>query len=628
MQSLWTRATQLACTCRCPSCLHQKVSAARKVSTIAGRLTSRPFTTGTFLYSAIFAAACAVDGGAKSQRRKQWDDAISKTKQEISALEQSTNERAKSILGSLDGAAEQLQEEVDSARLTLDDVIAWSPGIYDKRPAIPTSTIDYPDSENLPPQSIYSGPIRRKKASEIPWTNKKINMTELAIARLVLHMFIAIDIDGKSGAELEALPESVRPFASLSREEQRKAAEAIRMEVHDYVRYLQPWERGVRRELPVPPPNYDQPATPFGEAQKLRLTKTIGTLFKDLDNNKIDYQTLVVNISDHLLTSPVPPSLQAFNILVLGFLEQKQRQSRFIMIEALVNLCREAYYRPNEFTCAGILRAYRLSDRPDKFAKFVSLMRAKGDSLMLARPDISINAKSQGRLVRKQDKILQAVQPSTMVYEEMILGVLKYVGFDAAIDIIRNLAAEAWGLDWNCLYGLMMDCVARRAWEDGLMIWTQMKVLAKKSRGEMPTRIHGVKLALCKVCDRIEEFDEQFERAIEEGKSPSSVLHWATRAFIAAERAGDKDDYSDEDMEVPSLEEEEVNLEARRQLKQGLDRHERASWEGVGERNKGLIKPSPREAAVEAVAVPLKPPDTFQESPTFDEDRFVAVYAE
>lgn len=616
MQSFWTRATQLTCTCRCPSCLHQKVSAARKVSTIAGKLASRPFSAGTFLYSAIFAAACAVDGGAKSQRRKQWDDAISKTKEEINAIEQSTNERAKSIIGSLDGAGEKLQEEVDSARLTLEDVITWSPGVYDKRPAVPVSTIDSPNLDMLPPQSIYSGPNRRKQGSEILYSNKKIYMTELAIARLVLHMFLAIDIDGKSGAELEALPESVRPFAFLSREEQRRAAEAIRMEIHDYVNHLKPWESGVRRELPVPPPIYDQPRTPHGEVPALRLAKTFKTLFKDLENDKVDYQTLVVNICDHLLTSPVPPSLQAYNVLLLGFLEQKQRRTRFIMIEALVNLCREAYYRPNEFTCAGILRAYRLSDRPDKFAKFVSLMRAKGDALMLARPDVPINERSQGRLVRKGEKVLQAIYPSTMVYEEMILGVLKYVGFHAAIDIIRNLAAEAWGLDWNCLYSLMMDCVTRRAWEDGMMIWTQMKVLANKANGEMPTRIHGAKLALCKVCDRIEEFDEQFERAVAEGKSSSNVLSSATRAFIDAERAMDEEDYSDEEEEEYNTQEEEFRAEAARQFNQPPVPQEDAPEE-VDDQVQGLVKSSPRAS---------KPPDAFQESPMFDQDRFIAVH--
>src|SRR5215472_11823506 len=98
MQSVWTRATQLACSCRCPACLHSKPAVVRRIATAAGNVVSRPFSTGTLLYTAIFAAACVVDGGAKAQRRKQWDDAIAKAKQEVEAIEKSTEQRLGYVL--------------------------------------------------------------------------------------------------------------------------------------------------------------------------------------------------------------------------------------------------------------------------------------------------------------------------------------------------------------------------------------------------------------------------------------------------------------------------------------------------------------------------------------------------
>lgn len=626
MQSLWTRATQLACTCRCPSCLHQKASVARRVSTIAGRLASRPFSTGTFLYSAIFAAACAVDGGAKAQRRKQWDDAISKAKHEIQSIEENTKEIAGGILGSLDGASKELQDEVESVRLTVDDVLTWQPGVLAQRPPPPISTVDNPHPEHLPPQSLWSGPVRRKKASEIDWTKKKIQMTELAVARLVLHMLLAVDMDAKSGAELEALPESVRPFASLSRKNQRDAAEAIRREVYDYVCHLKAWERGTFNKLPVPIPKYFQPRTERGERQATRLTNTLWWRFKNLDKRRVDIQALIISICDSLLTCPVPPSLQAYNTLLVGFLDLRSVNARFIILDALINLCREAHYRPNEFTCAGILRAYRSQNNPEKFAKFVSLMRAKDNALMLARPDISISEASRGRCVRKGKKVLQAVHPSPMVYKEMVLGVLKFVGFEPAIKIIQNLQQESWGLDWSCLRLLLINCVMRRAWEDGMMIWQQVEMLAQKADEQVPTALHAVKLALCKICDRLEEFNEQFEKALKEGKTAAVLLQRATREVVNAQRRLYEEDSADESAtELQIQDAASLQETAQEVLEQTAQEQILEEDEDILDQTRSEPIPIPIDEGAEIT--PWKPPDDFQDSPMHAEDRLVAVSA-
>ena len=534
MQSLWTRASQLACTCRCPSCLHQKASIVRRVSSVAGKFTSRPFSTGTLLYSAIFAAACSVDSTSKEQRKKKWDNAISKTKRDIESIEETHEKRISAILTSYDGAVpEPFQDDLTSVRLTTHDVVRWSPGISDKRPPLPMSTAEDVHPEHLAPQSLWSGPERRLKAARREWTEKKLRLTELAITRLVLNMLLAADIDSKSGAELEGLPPSVRPFASLSRADQRRAVREVKAEVSNHVALLKPWERGDARQLPVPTPHYKQLEADRHWRIDSRLARTFKTLFEDLNQKQVSFESTIINICDQLLTSPVPLTLQPYNTLLVGFLRHDKSIARFAAIEALVDLGREAHIRPNEFTCAAILRSYRVRNDPFKFAKFVSLMRAHDDALMLANPTIQITDACKGRLVRKGNKVLQGIAPSTMVYRELILGVLKFVGFDTAIEIVKRLNSEHWGLDWDCLHLLMMDCVMRGAWDDGMLIWKQMELLAIKAGGLVPDKIQAMMLALCKACERLEEFNKKFEQALKDGYSRERILQLVTRVFAA-----------------------------------------------------------------------------------------------
>src|SRR6266480_2073433 len=396
MQSVWTRTTQLACSCRCPACLRGKPATVRRIATFAGNIASRPFSTGTLLYSAIFAAACIVDGDAKAQRRKQWDDAIAKAKQEVETIEKSTQKRVRYV------AAEELQREVDSIQLTVKDVSKYGPGIRAKRPCLPISTAPSPHPEHLPPQSLWSGHTRREKASKGYLSEKKLRLTELAIARLVLNMLLAIDLDGKSEAELDALPDSIRPFASLSRADQRTASATVKSYIERLALLLRPCKRGPDLDLPIPTPFYPRATKGAYERTQAALTAAIKSHFDNHQNGRISFPTLVVHICHDLLTSTAPPSLQAYNLLLVGFLQANQNIARFQIIDALVDLQREARYRPNEFTCSAILRNYRKRNLPHDFARFVSLMRAQdGDALMLANGEVKITPTSRGRLVRQ-----------------------------------------------------------------------------------------------------------------------------------------------------------------------------------------------------------------------------------
>ena len=146
---------------------------------------------------------------------------------------------------------------------------------------------------------------------------------------------------------------------------------------------------------------------------------------------------------------------------------------------------------------------------------------------MLANGEVKITPTSRGRLVRlphEPRKVLQAVNPNSLLFQEMIMGVLKFTGFQATIEIVQNLKAEEWGLDWHCLRMLMRDCVIRRDWEGGVMIWEQMCRLKEKAGGYIPERIRATMLALCQVCEQVERFKELFRIAVGEGHEPRKIL--------------------------------------------------------------------------------------------------------
>ena len=532
-------------------------------------------------------------------------------------MEQANTERLNNILASFDAtASEPFREELTPVRLTTEDVVMWSPGILDKRPRFPISTAEDPHPEHLPPQSLWSGPVRRLKAAQRGFTEKKLRLTELGVTMLVLQMFLAADIDSKSGAELEALPASVRPYASLSRPDQRQALSAVKAEVIDYVSLLMAWDRGEARPLPVPTPYYKQLEKHRHELIDDRLVTSFKELFEDLNRGRINLQAAIINISNLLLTSPVPLALQPYNVLLIGFLQHNKSVARFSVIEALIKLGDEAKLRPNEFTCAAILRTYRMLDDRRMFAKFVALMRAQDNALMLARPNVRITDSSIGRLVRKGDKVLQAIGPSTTVYRELILGILRFMGFDTAIQIIRKLSTERWGLDWDCLHLLMMDCVVRRAWDDGMIVLEQMELLKHKA-GSLPAKIQAMVLALCKVCDRFEEFNEKFEQALDCGHSREKILNLITRIFVAVERNADRKVSGVQSARDSLEQEEQPSVETTEEHNASPTSHHRAVEHDGTVPNQMATDLSPRGQKPVSSIAPLNVSDEFERDARF-----------
>jgi hypothetical protein len=589
MLNLWSQVGRVRCNCRCPSCLTINHALVRRVSTAIGRIRARPKTSSTFLYSAIFAAASVTDGHFKRQRRGLWDDAIKRAHEQLEATQRSIKDHPERRF---DEDIKPQEEEPGRSKIRrkernanstlgyerqdnhvnlmdLNNVMKYAPRPGGPKPPAPRTTepTHYPSkwgAEWSAPQSLWSGEIRRAKAYERRWSKKKMAKAELAAARLAVELTMLIDLENQTMINLVVLPEAVREIARLSRTEQRQLLSDLKSDLIN-ADALDSWEsrRGSIAEMTIP--QYSQRDDNSHYPIVEELNESILGLLKAFKNEEISFKALIVKITHNLLVSPAPPDLQTINILLLGFHGLDARiHHRHRVVDTLIHFCRTVKIRPNEVTCATILSNYIKRNLPEKFVDFIALMRAADGTrgLMLAKPEIHITATSQGRLIPHDEikgKTFQAVNPSALVFWQVVRGVLKFSGIQEAIEICKNFGKLAWGLDRTCLFELLRRCVKEEDWESGIWVWEQVQIFHKRHQMDVGG-ILGMMLALCLKCGEKEMFERIFKDALEQKYkfmighvTPVMLTDLANGALRDVARSGPMDD---EDVDQEAIGEE------------------------------------------------------------------------
>ncbi|TID21626.1 hypothetical protein E2P81_ATG04896 [Venturia nashicola] len=579
MLNLWSQVGRVGCSCRCPSCLTTKHKLVRRVSTAIATVRTRPKTSSTFLYSAIFAAATVTDGYFKRQRRARWDDAISKAHAQLETSQRAIQDYQDHLLEKSDASSREIQDypdhlleksyapsreedflkksdessreedllkesdessraqEVNAEKredvahpggphghfMDFENVIRYAP-----KPGAPippylptTEPLYYPSpwgAEYSAPQSLWSGEYQRMKAYARIWTKKKISKAELASARLAVEMIMAIELESISRINLGILPQAVREIAYLSRAEQNQLLADLKVDL-EATNTLEPWEgrRGATAGMTVP--QYEQREDKSHYPIVEELNESILGLLRAYKTQEIGFVALVIKIVHNLLVSSAPPDLQTVNLLLLGFHGPGDLiHTRSQITGAVIHFCFTVRVRPNEVTCSAILACYIDQNKPTEFANFIGLMRAADGTrgLMLAKPDIKITEASQGRLVQHDQlkrKVFQGVSPSSLVFWQVIRGVLKFSGLQNAIEICKNFGKLAWGLDRLCLFELLRQCVKEEDWESGRWVWDQVEIFNQRHHKGLAS-IVGMMLALCLKCNERHMFDKIFSNAL------------------------------------------------------------------------------------------------------------------
>lgn len=531
--------------------------------------------SGTYLYTAIFAAALTVDAREKSRRTQQWDDALAQVNEEAELLKAAANEREKKLKKRgrfVEAFVEQDSVFNSDAPLDLEKTIDDQNGIvrnFSPLNPVPLTldsiqkhSLDEPrhasvkhlfrstlkSSVNggeirtpqnwLPPQSIGAGSnVRRRVRDDNTWTQKKINLMEIAVARLVLDILRSGAVGTMSSATASQVKEGferLQPWV--------EAAQALDTAsgfnptwYNDFLAHrlvianLDKWEKDDRPAWPIQPPTY-RPDTHIN-LQKGRelLHNSLQTSFRQWEaasqrSNSVAedadaFTFLCLEVCDALLQSSAAPDITTLNILLVGFLESQRvlPVTKQRLLFKLDTFRRNTNLRPNEITCATTLKAYRKAKDWQGLSKYLALMRGEGQGLMLARPDTRITAASQGRVrehITKSGrrKLVQAVMPNPLLMVEMIKGMLDYANFEEAYRLLDELKPEGWLPDWHCLETLLFDCLRRQDWNSGQLIWKEIQALGREELG-IPNQIYSAFLALCHLCKQKIDFHIVFKQA-------------------------------------------------------------------------------------------------------------------
>jgi hypothetical protein len=164
-------------------------------------------------------------------------------------------------------------------------------------------------------------------------------------------------------------------------------------------------------------------------------------------------------------------------------------------------------------------------------------MRGLNDALMVANPNITINEASQGRLVRvNEEKIYQKVHPTPMVFSSLITGVMRFAGFDRALDIYYEMKADGWGLDVTGLTRLLNDCLRRADWEGGLYVWGEISSIKARVKHHDMAKAYSNMLSLCSITGNTVAFNQILNDLSKGGFDRGKILAAATKSTHVARK--------------------------------------------------------------------------------------------
>ena len=451
MSSRWSRISQqifITCNGRCN--LYGS-SIAGRLNCWTARIYAKRYYSGTHLYSAVLADERVADGGAKTTINNEWGNAFAKTKEDFTILKEASQKRARrplrtdpldidTIDENLEARAQKDQDEpfIQESEtqwegfisLSMETVLKYPTEPGTTRPPLPATTVPVTSKwgvNDLPPQSLWSGEMRRQKSFARKMSIKKAAITEVAAMRLILRLMHLVQLSGCSKRVLddvlgyESQP-ALHTYAQVPSDKQKMLIKKLADYTVTVLHPLSAWEGDDRFGFPIASPNYrkhgkitgDQigsvPVQAFVFRQLKDMNYRLYRHFQAYTSQEISFERLVARICDVLLHATVPPNIDTLNILLLGFQETNSKEEiRAEVVAFLRSFQSWTTLRVNELYCAAILRQYRRQDDLERFSDFISLMRGRKNGLMLAKPDISISEACNGRLIRRANgKVNQA----------------------------------------------------------------------------------------------------------------------------------------------------------------------------------------------------------------------------
>ncbi|KAK7554950.1 hypothetical protein IWX92DRAFT_425785 [Phyllosticta citricarpa] len=446
-----------------------------------------------------------------SEILNEWTQQKAKAKEllETSAAEEHTaSEDAvpKADPGDSDAAQQKRWEKAAVGRwMTDQELELWKDSkIYtmltQQKAFVEHNTATYLDIENVPPQSIYAREETKRAGLRSRWTRRKMQATNLAMAKLVLRLIKEGVRKGDKGVafsvrekrrKLQNLPVYFHQIFWPSINQLGRVELLITRQWYDTVTP----PRHKQEEVPKFPPVFHNQypfysQDPHGQFHFdcYKMNHHIFDCFEQCFSGEMSLQTLIMNICDSLMTSSAPPNITTYNALILGFTRLEQTTLVDFVIQALD----ESYIRPDEITSCAILNHYMRTDRGNHFTNYVNMM--VGDVhvvnkryLHLAHPLLHQNwhtrrvaRKTNNRVVphpMQDGKLVQKVFPTPKVFSRIIVGNLRFYGLEDTIALCTQLTGDGWAFDITGLTYFLAATASEGDWAAGVMVWQQIQDL-------------------------------------------------------------------------------------------------------------------------------------------------------
>jgi hypothetical protein len=522
--------------------------------------------TGTLLYSSIFAAAAIADSQFKTRRQNELTLTIEHQRRELERLEKSVEEKTQRLLNTMqetihlntgvrqqtvegDGAPSDLRklEQIaeDAAKRACDliekdeapelwartessfekvaiqqniiletqrakqsddylhTLLKYAP--YKGKPRAPTTpSLEAQRTwQSLPPQSPWADDCLRGRIQ--PWTVEKRTKAATCVTRLVIQICLACELHTLGPDELSLLPPKIQPFARLTKSKLKEAWRLLelRLNAMQYPKYNKLEHPQLGIDIPFYPTEADGGIIGLNDSLEKLLPPgrriTIST-------------TALATICAILLKSRTHPDVQTCNILMNAF----YRAGRQDLVDIVIDFVRDASIRPNELTCLETLRSYRKRGLSSQYLEYLSMMRGFRSGLMLASPKIEDTTASGGFVVEKHpgsNVKVQAIKPNSILYAEIVQGLLKFVGLQQTIEICSNLYQYGWGWSYPAMHRLILQCAIDLDWDLCLYIWEFVQALYKNGN-PMPKQVYARMLAFCTLSKRLDLFSTIFPKSL------------------------------------------------------------------------------------------------------------------
>ncbi|KAL6719485.1 hypothetical protein ACLMJK_003725 [Lecanora helva] len=114
MQTVWSRAAQARCLCKCPTCTATTKALTRRTTSATPKRAIRVGSASTVFASSLAVGAAFLDTVNKDARRLQWDKVIGEARAQVQATEAQQQSRLASLIEASEGEKCEEQDELSS----------------------------------------------------------------------------------------------------------------------------------------------------------------------------------------------------------------------------------------------------------------------------------------------------------------------------------------------------------------------------------------------------------------------------------------------------------------------------------------------------------------------------------